>query len=270
MKVKFLFIIGVVAFCGSLLSGCSAAKAPVVKDGAPTKKVDVSKIPNAIPKAETLSKYGNPPEYKVNGKEYYVLKSAKGYDKKGIGSWYGTKFHGQLTSTREPYNMYAMTAASTDLPLPTYAEVTDLENGKHIIVKVNDRGPFDKDRIIDLSYAAAKKLGYANKGTALVEVKAIEPVNWNQAKLAKVAKTPVRQPKQYLQIAAFRNVNAANRVHAKITKFIKEPVRIDPGAYKHKEIFRIQIGPITNAAENDRLQKLLEAHGFNRGMVVIE
>lgn len=270
MKIKFLFIIGVMIFCSSLLLGCSTTKAPEVKDGAPTKKVDVSKIPDAVPQAESMSKYGNPPEYTVNGKKYYVLKSAKGYDKKGIGSWYGTKFHGQLTSTREPYDMYAMTAASTDLPLPTYAQVTDLENGKKIIVKVNDRGPFDKDRVIDLSYAAAKKLGYANKGTALVEVKAISPVTWNKAKLDNKNKQPVHKPKQYLQVAAFMNVNAANRIHAKITKFIKEPVLIVPGTYKHKEIYRVQIGPIANAADNDRLQKLLVGNGFSRGMVVVE
>ena len=128
------------------------------QDGPPSKNIDVTQIPNAVPKAEPKSQYGNPSSYTVNGKTYYVLKNAQGYDKKGIASWYGTKFHGQLTSTREPYNMYAMTAASTELPLPTYVRVTNLENGRQVIVKVNDRGPFDKDRIIDLSYVAAKKL----------------------------------------------------------------------------------------------------------------
>ena len=129
-----------------------------------------------------MAKTGNPDSYVVFGKRYYPINSSKNFVETGIASWYGTKFHGRKTSSGEPYSMYKMTAAHKTLPLPTYVEVTNLENGKKVIVKVNDRGPFHEDRIIDLSYAAAMKLGYGDKGTAKVKVRAIDP----------------RAPKQYL------------------------------------------------------------------------
>jgi len=132
-------------------------------------------IPNAVPKNEPLSPYGNPPEYERNGVTYHVLKSAKGYDKEGIASWYGPEFQGKRTSSGEPYDMYAMTAAHKTLPLPTYVEVTNLENGRKVIVRVNDRGPFAKNRLIDLSYVAALKLGIVASGTARVRVRALTP-----------------------------------------------------------------------------------------------
>jgi len=246
-----------------VLSSCCLQ--PEIKDGAPKQKIDVSKIKNATPKTEPLSRYGNRPSYVVNGQRYQVLPSAKGYDKKGIGSWYGTKFHGQLTSTREPYDMLAMTAASTDLPLPTYARVTNLENGHHIIVKVNDRGPFDKNRIIDLSYAAAKKLGYANKGTALVRVQAIDP------SIPKTTNTKItHQPKLYIQIGAFKDLTAARKLQTKMTAIINDPIRINQSTYNNSLIYRVQIGPISNVTENDRLQNLLAAKGLGRGMTVVE
>lgn len=142
-------------------------------DGAPSGYFNAHSVPEAVPKAESRSKYGNPTSYRVGRKRYYVMKDAKGYDKKGYASWYGRKFHGQRTSSRERYDMYSMTAASTTLPIPTYVRVTNLENGRSVVVKVNDRGPFHSRRIIDLSYAAAKQLGYAHKGTAYVQVTAI-------------------------------------------------------------------------------------------------
>jgi rare lipoprotein A (peptidoglycan hydrolase) len=129
---------------------------------------------DAVPKAEARSRYGNPSSYVVAGNRYHVLKTSKSYEKTGMASWYGTKFHGRLTSSREPYDMHAMTAASPHLPIPSYAHVTNLSNGHTVIVKVNDRGPFKSDRIMDLSYAAAKKLGYLNHGTAKIRVTAID------------------------------------------------------------------------------------------------
>ena len=127
---------------------------PVAVDSAPKKKIDVETIPNAIPKKEPKSRYGNPKSYVVFGKRYYVMDSGKGYIEKGIASWDGTKFHGRRTSSGETYDMYAMTAAHKSLPLPTYVQVTNLSNSKFIVVKVNDRGPFHENRIIDLSYTA--------------------------------------------------------------------------------------------------------------------
>ena len=131
-----------------------------------------------MPKVESKSKYGNPKSYVVFGKRYYVKDSAKGYVEQGIASWYGTKFHGRRTSSGETYDMYAMTAAHKTLPLPTYARVTNLENGRSVMVKVNDRGPFHQNRIIDLSYSAATRLGIVKTGTGRVEVEAIDPRNY--------------------------------------------------------------------------------------------
>ena len=130
-----------------------------------------------IPKVEKYSKYGNPKSYKVFGKKYYTKKTHVGYSEKGIASWYGKKFHGRLTSTREIYNMYKLTAAHKSLPIPCYAKVTNLSNKKSIVVRINDRGPFKKGRIIDLSYAAAKKLGIVSKGIARVHVETIDARN---------------------------------------------------------------------------------------------
>lgn len=149
-------------------SGASGTGAAVMSD-AP----NPDDVPDAVPRDEPLSPYGNPPEYEVGGVTYHVLESAKGYDKKGIASWYGPDFQGKRTSSGETYDMYAMTAAHKTLPIPTYVEVTNLANGKKVVVRVNDRGPFAKDRIIDLSYIAALKLGIVGHGTARVRVRAL-------------------------------------------------------------------------------------------------
>ena len=144
--------------------------------------------------SEPLSRYGNPESYVVYGKTYHTLSSSKGYKERGAASWYGTKFHGKRTSSGEPYDLYAMTAAHKTLPLPTYVEVTNLKNGRTVIVKVNDRGPFHDDRLIDLSYAAAAKLDILPYGTGEVEVRAIDPTKMaltaRTADAAPLAETP--------------------------------------------------------------------------------
>ncbi|HSC83957.1 MAG TPA: septal ring lytic transglycosylase RlpA family protein, partial [Pseudomonas sp.] len=138
--------------------------------------VDVSRIPDAVPMPHYGAYKANP--YTVLGKTYYPLSDAKRYSVLGTASWYGTKFHGQATANGEAYDLYGMTAAHKTLPLPSYVRVTNLENGKNVIVRVNDRGPFYSDRVIDLSFAAAKKLGYAETGTARVKVEGIDPAEW--------------------------------------------------------------------------------------------
>ena len=158
---------------GSLLLG--ACGSLVTHDSAPTRYVDHTRVANAVPKVEPRSKYGNPDSYVVRGKQYTVRKTAVGFSQRGIASWYGTKFHGHRTSSGEPYNMYAMTAAHKTLPIPSYVEVTNLDNRRKIVVRVNDRGPFHDGRIIDLSYVAAKKLGITATGTGQVEIRAIDP-----------------------------------------------------------------------------------------------
>ncbi len=146
------------------------------RDGAPWWDVDVSRIPDAVPMPHNGSVKANP--YTVLGKTYYPMNDARAYRMVGTASWYGTKFHGQATANGETYDLYGMTAAHKTLPLPSYVRVTNLDNGKSVIVRVNDRGPFYSDRVIDLSFAAAKKLGYAETGTARVKVEGIDPVQW--------------------------------------------------------------------------------------------
>lgn len=156
------------------LGACSTTP-PHRADGPPSAAVDFSAVPDAVPRVEPRSRYGNPPAYTVFGQTYHVMDSSQGHVERGIASWYGRKFHGRKTSSGEPYDMLAMTAAHKTLPLPTYVRVTRLDNGRSVVVKVNDRGPFHANRIIDLSYAAAVKLGMQHSGTAPVEIRAIDP-----------------------------------------------------------------------------------------------
>jgi rare lipoprotein A len=165
-----------------LLSGCSLARrkpeptASIPSGSAvPQPPADVLSIPDAVPRVEPRSTRGNPPFYTVFGKRYYVLASSEGHVERGTASWYGPGFHSASTSMGEPYDMYAMTAAHKTLPLPAYAEVTNLRNGRKVVVRINDRGPFVGDRIIDLSYTAAARLDMLLQGTAPVEVRVITP-----------------------------------------------------------------------------------------------
>lgn len=181
-----------------LVASCSTSRAPAQKpttavrttpgldinrahkDGAPWWDVDVSRIPDATPTLHTGPYKAAP--YSVLGKTYFPLQESKTYVQSGTASWYGTKFHGQNTANGEVYDLYGMSAAHKTLPLPSYVRVTNLDNNKTVILRVNDRGPFYSDRIIDLSYAAAKKLGYAETGTARVKVEGVDPQQWWAAK----------------------------------------------------------------------------------------
>jgi rare lipoprotein A len=165
------------------LAGCFSAPprpaTPTPQSTVPPEPLTAPPMPDsvadAMPRIEPRSRYGNPPFYDVFGKRYYVLSSSVGYWERGVASWYGPGFHKVRTSTGEPYDMYGMTAAHKTLPLPAYVRVTNLQNGRSIVVRVNDRGPFVGNRIIDLSYTAAAKLDMLRNGTALVEVRAIDP-----------------------------------------------------------------------------------------------
>ncbi|HCH24649.1 MAG TPA: septal ring lytic transglycosylase RlpA [Oceanospirillaceae bacterium] len=150
-------------------------------DHGPAQHEDMSGLADAVPRVEAHSRGGNKSTYEVWGKKYNVMPSSTGFTQTGLASWYGKKFHGHLTSNGETYDMYAMSAAHKNLPLPTFARITNLENGKIVIVRVNDRGPFHGDRVIDLSYAAASKLGYRKKGVAKVLIEAIDARSWSAA-----------------------------------------------------------------------------------------
>lgn len=234
------------------LVGCFAAKKkPVVVKKAKRYKIeqdlgphssekipDFSKIPNATPKAEAKSRIGNPKTYTVFNKTYSVLATSKGYKATGKASWYGKKFHGYHTSNGEIYDMYGMSAAHKTLPLPTYVKVTNLSNGKHVIVKVNDRGPFHEDRLIDLSYAAASKLGILNNGTANVEIHAIDPNN------------PITLPKTYIRLGNYTNEPNAKKLAAQLAKVKQtkgQNIVIKRSKSKaNKTIYHVDIGPIKN------------------------
>lgn len=246
-----------------VLTGCATHNL----DGPPLHdNVDVSRIPDATPKHLPKSQYGNPPSYSANGRRYYVMNSAKNYHQRGIASWYGRKFAGRLTSSREPYDLYGMTAASPVLPIPTFVRVTNLENGKQVTVKVNDRGPFAHNRIMDLSYAAAKKLGYAGKGTAMVDVQVIDtehPYNTQPVMFA-------QKPHLYLQLGAFSRYQNAEHLKIIVAHLTHREIRIQDNPHHNQyHLYRVQIGPLKNVEETDALQSTLTQKGLGHAITVI-
>ncbi len=271
MKNCLIFL--VMSFLLGLLTSCSS-NLSTTEDGPPPgyEQVDVNKIPNAQPDNEPHSKYGNQHSYVVDHHRYYVLKSAVGYKQRGIASWYGIKFHKQLTSDRETYNMFAMTAANKVLPLPTFVRVTNLENGRQIIVKVNDRGPFVANRIIDLSYVAAKKLNMLQHGTALVEVEALTA---KQVKIFSKAPTSVtyatpRKAHIYLQLGAYASRPSAQVLAAKVQKMGKDPVHLVTASHNGQELYKVQVGPIDSVSRTDMLTARYKRAGFGDAFAVVQ
>jgi rare lipoprotein A len=243
-----------------LLAGCSVAErrpapAPVPVPPIPA---NVESIPDATPHREPRSAHGNPPFYNVLGKRYVVLAAADGYMERGVASWYGPTFHGVNTSSGERYDMYGMTAAHKTLPLPTYARVTNLRNGRSIVVRINDRGPFVANRLIDLSYTAAAKLDMLRDGTTLVEVKALTIQSPDD--LTRTAQTP--PPVLYVQAGAYSDENNARRVVERLhrggvpTAFILSPLDGKPPVY------RVRLGPIGTVAQFDEIAARLTVLGF--------
>ena len=242
------------------------------KDGGPDRYVDINSIPNAVPRYEARSSYVNRPSYEVLGKRYHVLPSSEDFVERGIASWYGNKFHGNPTATGETYDMYAMTAAHKNLPLPTYVEVTNLENGRQIIVKVNDRGPFHKNRIIDLSYVAAAKLGINQKGTGLVEIRAINPSKPYVASKPVVHKdsSGKTSPGLFVQAGAFGVYDNALRMKARLENEINNPVRINKASVNGSLVYRVQIGPIVEVEIADNIDLKLASMGIQNIKMIVE
>ena len=263
-----------VLFAAVYLSACgSVGVATSSSDKAPSKQVDVSTIPNAVPKDEPKSRYGNPKSYVVFDKRYYVMESNKGFVEKGIASWYGTKFHGRRTSSGETYDMYAMTAAHKNLPLPTYVEVTNLKNGKKIIVKVNDRGPFHENRIIDLSYTAAIKLDIIKKGTGLVEIRVVGPGQTaavDVGKGAPVVTTPtvINEDGFYIQVGSFGNLTNAEGLKQKLAPIGKDKINISEVVVSGNALYRVRIGPLTDIDQADAIISDLSNYDVNEHRIV--
>lgn|SRR5690554_198374 len=260
----------------ALLAACSsspvnrgdsatASKPRPAQDGAPDYFQDVSRIPDAVPTPHSGPYKAAP--YTVLGRSYTPMQDGRAYRETGLASWYGTKFHGQLTANGENYDLYGMTAAHKTLPLPSYVRVTNQDNQRSIIVRVNDRGPFHSDRIIDLSYAGAVKLGFAERGTARVKVEGIDPVVWQQqhnpGQLAQAqpqvsspaARTAALQGGLYLQLGAFSSDRAAEQLRSQVQGLVQTPVFVSPVEVEARTLHRVRLGPLD---DHDEAQRLVE------------
>lgn len=227
-------------------------------DGLPNAVPNLQHLTSAVPKAEQLSEHGNPSHYQVDGQHYEVLASAKDYDEIGTASWYGVKFHGELTSNRENYDMFAMTAASKTLPIPTYVRVKNMENGRSIIVRVNDRGPFVNDRIIDLSFAAASKLGMIKDGTATVRVTALTTPYVVDEKSSKIS----HDLGHFLLLGSFKEQDNALKMIAKVSKFTPYPLRIRASRGNKHTFYRVELGPFDGVHNLKEVKQLLKQKGI--------
>jgi len=284
--------------CTSLLLVACSGPA-VIRDSGPSGPVDVSSIPNAEPRYEVRTRAGNKSPYSVLGKTYRVLPESDGFKERGIASWYGNKFHGRRTSNGEIYNMYGMTAAHKNLPIPSYVKVTNLDNGRSIVVRVNDRGPFHEGRVIDLSYAGASKLDYLKQGTARVEVEALpmaagysdvtthafSTVSARAAGVKTLPRTAVPEQSQlpaageqaghrlpnntFLQVGAFSRQLSAQVLQQRVAALTSLPVRLSNSAGA-KSLWRVQVGPMNSNLVVMNLRAALESEGLRAGHLVYE
>jgi rare lipoprotein A len=219
------------------------------------------------------SKYGNPSSYVVHGKRYYVLDSADGFVQRGIASWYGIKFHGRKTSSGEVYNMHDMTAAHKTLPLPVYVHVKNLDNGRSTVVRVNDRGPFISGRIIDLSYAAAKKLGVKGPGTANVE---ISVVSRGQTRPTSVVRTiPLTDEAEkdvplYIQMGSFSSQTNASNLVQNLLAANESSARISQLQTDNGLFYRVRVGPLFDIDEANAIVRRLRGKGFQTARIVVQ
>lgn len=264
-----------------------------IKDVAPDSPPDVSQVPDAVPAVEPASAYGNKTPYLVLGETYTVMETAKGFTQTGKASWYGKKFHGLKTSSGEKYDMYKMTAAHTSLPLPSYVRVTNLANNKSVIVKVNDRGPFHSERIMDLSYAAAARLDYLKTGTANVRIDAINPEEFQAApanpektetvaavaapNTAAITDTAVSannavtnnpEPKLYLQVGAFSARGNASALQAKLANLINAPIIVTRDENNSNGISRVRIGPFASLEEAEKASAIITDNSFGKAILL--
>lgn len=223
----------------------------------PESNIDVEYATESLYPREKLSAYGNPSFYHIKGKRYQVIADASNYDQVGIASWYGKDFHGKLTANREVYDMHAISAASKTLPIPCHVRVTNLENGKSLVVRVNDRGPYKTGRIIDLSYGAAQKLGFATQGITKVRVTTVSTPNEDAAK-------------HYIQVASFSNEDFAYRFRDNLAQKTLNPIRINHTRNaQYQKLYRVEVGPFENTEELQSAQDRLEALGYASTIAIL-
>ncbi len=292
MMLRLIFLVPLLI----LLSACGtlSRSGGYFEDDGPEDRppADIANIPDAIPKQEPRAASGNNP-YSVYGTTYTPLSDTNGYRERGIASWYGKKFHGRRTSSGEPYDMYAMTAAHKTLLLPSYVRVRNLQNGRSVIVRVNDRGPFLHNRLIDLSYAGAAKLGILGTGTGVVEVEAVSP----EEPTTQVAQTKIyplqivssavaeelpqseaapAAPKLYLQVGAFTQWDNANSLRNRLEREALRPIFIqsfkvsDGRTPESARIYRVRIGPLASVEQGDQLTERVAQLGVPNAIIVVE
>jgi rare lipoprotein A len=276
MRAALLAIVGLtLAACGTSPTKPSAPQ-PGPKPSVPERSTpppppaDIASIPDAVPRVEPRSNRGNPVSYEVFGKRYFLLPTAEGYKERGVASWYGPDFHSRPTSSGEPYDMYAMTAAHKTLPIPVFARVTNLSNGRSVVVRINDRGPFVGNRIIDLSYTAAHKLDMTRAGTAFVEVEVITPGSLPEVSrdLGAQPAPPLvaTPPRLYLQAGAFGVAGNAQQVATRLRDagIANVSVREPQGS---QNLFRVRVGPVADVATFDLLEAQLARLGIDALLV---
>lgn len=265
----------------------TATAQPEQGDSGPSVAADVSRIPDAEPQLEPLARYGNHSPYTVLGENYTLLPSAQGYREQGVASWYGTKFHGARTSSGEPYDMYAMTAAHRTLPLPTYVRVTRKDTGKSVVVKVNDRGPFLKGRVIDLSYVAGRKLGLDRSGTAAVELEAIDPEQYRMAMATAAGGAPpamakstpaavvdsamkvaMEGPQLYVQVGAFSLPESATATQKQLSSLVYAPVVIAEAVVNQRRFHRVQVGPFQTREDALQVSRIVRDAQMGEPIIV--
>lgn len=255
MNVRNLVVIALTLF----LLACSsepASRYSQQHDSIPTRLPNANELIEPVPKSEPPSRQGNR-TYQLFGRTWEVMADARGYTENGMASWYGEKFHGHLTSNGETYDMYAMSAAHKTLPLPTYVRVTNLNNDRSVVVRVNDRGPFHGDRVIDLSYVAAYKLGFLANGTAPVRIEALHPAPDN-SELATT--TPIAAhdlPQFYIQVHSGRDLQRLTAAAQQLTEIYSVPATTQP----NKGLHRVLLGPFAEA-QTDQLLQQLKADGY--------
>lgn len=248
----------------ALAVGCSSpapppSRYPDATDGAPLRVIGPEDVTDALPRPDPILKVGNQSPYTIDGVTYEILEDHRNYSERGIASWYGTKFHGHQTSNGEMFDLYQATAAHKTLPIPCYARVTNLENGRSVVVRVNDRGPFHSDRLIDLSYGAAVKLGFMEKGTARVEVTVLDIAGVDDRR------STAAGDYRFLQLGAFGSELSAQRLQGKLQPLLSVPVFISPVQAGETLLYRVRVGPVADTAELLAVQQLLEQSGYSSG-----
>jgi len=273
-----------------LFVACSSAPAPtastggrysIQQDRAPSRDVNIAAIPEVVPEPINRTMAGNRSPYTVLGKTYTVLPTERGYSERGVASWYGEKFHGHKTSNGEVFDMYMASAAHKSLPIPSFLRVTNLDNNRSLIVRVNDRGPFHGDRIVDLSYAAAMKLGYAERGTARVHLESIVVSDDNFRSVSAGGESAIlpdiggREPAssgdKYLQIGAFSELQTAQRVSDQVRRFTQRPVFIRTvNSSSSGVLHRVRVGPVSDAGEIRQLSQRVVAANLGSPYTITE